>query len=316
MPIKTFVREAEADTVREAIVRELDRGGQVFFVHNRVENIGHVADQVQKLVPYARMRHRPRPDGRKRARAGDDGLLRAQVRRARLHDDHRERPGHPQRQHDHHQRRRQARPRAALPAPGPRRALGPAGVCVSALQAGQDAQRGRREAARCHPRVHRPRQRLPNRACATWRSAARATYSEPSRAVRWRPWASISTASCSRKAVAELKGEEVEEIELPPVDLPIDAYIPQGYMPTEAHRILFYKKMAAVKNKADVQAVQDELEDRFGDPPKPGLEHAGDHQATPALPRTRHRRAYRPSGTRFRSNSAPASASPRKSATS
>ena len=40
-------------------------------------------------------------------------------------------------------------------------------------------------------------------------------------------------------------------------------------MPTEAHRILFYKKMAAVKNVEDVQAVQDELEDRFGDPPKP-----------------------------------------------
>jgi len=70
------------------------------------------------------------------------------------------------------------------------------------------------------------------------------------------------------RAVAEVKGEEVEEFELPAVDLPIDAYIPQDYMPNEAHRILFYKKMAAVKSKDDVQAVQDELEDRFGDPPR------------------------------------------------
>ena len=56
--------------VREAIVRELDRGGQVFFVHNRVENIGHVADQVQKLVPYARVDIAPRPDA---ARASSSG---------------------------------------------------------------------------------------------------------------------------------------------------------------------------------------------------------------------------------------------------
>ncbi len=55
MPIKTSVKEAETTVVRDAIVRELDRGGQVFFVHNRVENIGHVADEVQKLVPYARV---------------------------------------------------------------------------------------------------------------------------------------------------------------------------------------------------------------------------------------------------------------------
>jgi len=70
------------------------------------------------------------------------------------------------------------------------------------------------------------------------------------------------------RAVSELKGEEVEEIELPPVDLPIDAYIPNSYMPTEAHRILFYKKLAAIKSVGDVQAVQDEIEDRFGDPPR------------------------------------------------
>jgi transcription-repair coupling factor (superfamily II helicase) len=70
------------------------------------------------------------------------------------------------------------------------------------------------------------------------------------------------------KAVSEFKGEEISEVELPSVDLPVDAYIPQGYMPTEAHRILFYKKMAAVKSVADVQAVQDEIEDRFGDPPR------------------------------------------------
>jgi transcription-repair coupling factor (superfamily II helicase) len=71
------------------------------------------------------------------------------------------------------------------------------------------------------------------------------------------------------QAISELKGEDVQEVQLPQVDLPIDAYIPNDYITTEAQRIFFYKKMAAAKNEREVRAIQDELEDRFGDPPKP-----------------------------------------------
>ncbi|MGE5620666.1 MAG: transcription-repair coupling factor [Sphingomonadaceae bacterium] len=55
LPIRTFVAEYSDSLVREAILRELDRGGQVYFVHNRVHNIHHVASQLQKLVPEARI---------------------------------------------------------------------------------------------------------------------------------------------------------------------------------------------------------------------------------------------------------------------
>ncbi len=55
MPVRTYVREFDDDLVREAIVRELDRDGQVYFVHNRVESIDQVADHVSRLVPYARI---------------------------------------------------------------------------------------------------------------------------------------------------------------------------------------------------------------------------------------------------------------------
>jgi len=41
--------------MREAILRELERGGQVYVVHNRVESIGHVADHVRRLVPHAQV---------------------------------------------------------------------------------------------------------------------------------------------------------------------------------------------------------------------------------------------------------------------
>lgn len=53
MPIQTYVMEYNDEMVREAIDRELSRGGQVYYVHNRVNDISEVAGRVQKLVPDA-----------------------------------------------------------------------------------------------------------------------------------------------------------------------------------------------------------------------------------------------------------------------
>ena len=53
LPIRTFVRERDEPLIREAILRELGRGGQVYFVHNRVKSINHVAAGIQRLVPEA-----------------------------------------------------------------------------------------------------------------------------------------------------------------------------------------------------------------------------------------------------------------------
>jgi transcription-repair coupling factor (superfamily II helicase) len=55
LPIQTRVAEASAGLVRDAILRELDRGGQVFYVHNRVETIEAQAEQLRKLLPDARI---------------------------------------------------------------------------------------------------------------------------------------------------------------------------------------------------------------------------------------------------------------------
>ena len=54
-PVQTFVVEYSPQLVREAIKRELGRGGQVYFVHNRVEDIEKVAMAIQELVPEARL---------------------------------------------------------------------------------------------------------------------------------------------------------------------------------------------------------------------------------------------------------------------
>jgi transcription-repair coupling factor (superfamily II helicase) len=55
-PVQTYVVENDAHLVREAIVREIERGGQVYFVHNRVEDIDQVAAKLQALVPEANIR--------------------------------------------------------------------------------------------------------------------------------------------------------------------------------------------------------------------------------------------------------------------
>lgn len=54
-PIQTYVVEFNDQLIRDAIIRELNRGGQVYFVYNRVETIRDMASYIQKLVPEARV---------------------------------------------------------------------------------------------------------------------------------------------------------------------------------------------------------------------------------------------------------------------
>jgi len=55
LPILTRIAEDDDGLVRDAINRELDRGGQVFYVHNRVETIEGAAERVRRLVPRAKV---------------------------------------------------------------------------------------------------------------------------------------------------------------------------------------------------------------------------------------------------------------------
>ncbi|HET7226054.1 MAG TPA: transcription-repair coupling factor [Candidatus Eisenbacteria bacterium] len=55
LPVHTEILEFDPEVVTDAVLREVDRGGQVFFVHNRVETIQNTALQLQKLVPQVRV---------------------------------------------------------------------------------------------------------------------------------------------------------------------------------------------------------------------------------------------------------------------
>ena len=56
LAVKTFVGEWSDRQIREAVLREIRRGGQIYFVHNRVENIEAVAEDLRKLLPEAEVR--------------------------------------------------------------------------------------------------------------------------------------------------------------------------------------------------------------------------------------------------------------------
>ncbi len=55
LPVKTYLARFEPEIIKQAIERELARGGQVFFVHNRIKGIYALADWLKRLVPKARI---------------------------------------------------------------------------------------------------------------------------------------------------------------------------------------------------------------------------------------------------------------------
>jgi len=55
LAIKTYVARFNEELIREAVLRELRRGGQVFFVHNRVQSIGAMAEHLGRIVPEAKI---------------------------------------------------------------------------------------------------------------------------------------------------------------------------------------------------------------------------------------------------------------------
>ena len=117
-PVRTYVGPYEEDLVRHAIEREVERGGQAFFLHNRIDSLPEVAERLRAIVPGARFAeaHGQMDE----AAGGDDARLPA--RGGRLpgdDDDHRVGPGHPLRQHADRRALRPARALPGLPDPRP-----------------------------------------------------------------------------------------------------------------------------------------------------------------------------------------------------
>jgi transcription-repair coupling factor (superfamily II helicase) len=69
------------------------------------------------------------------------------------------------------------------------------------------------------------------------------------------------------QAVQELKGEAVQKVENPQIELSVDAYIPSTYITDSKQKIEIYKKFVAVRTLDEIRDLEEEIEDRFGDIP-------------------------------------------------
>lgn len=71
------------------------------------------------------------------------------------------------------------------------------------------------------------------------------------------------------EAVREMKGEEIVKPDDTVVDIKVDAFIDSNYISNESHKLQMYKRIAAIGGLADKYDVEDEMVDRFGDIPEP-----------------------------------------------
>jgi transcription-repair coupling factor (superfamily II helicase) len=71
------------------------------------------------------------------------------------------------------------------------------------------------------------------------------------------------------EAVAEFRGEAPHEAVEMKVELPVDAHLPHDYVPGERLRLEAYRKIAEVTDETGIQAVREELQDRYGPVPEP-----------------------------------------------
>jgi len=70
------------------------------------------------------------------------------------------------------------------------------------------------------------------------------------------------------EAIKKVKGEDIEEEIDVEINLAVNAYIPNSYIPEELDKIEMYKKIASIENKDDMKEVTEELIDRFSDVPR------------------------------------------------
>jgi transcription-repair coupling factor (superfamily II helicase) len=269
-PVKTLIKEHDDQLIREAILRELDRGGQVYFLHNRVESIYHVAAHLEKVVPTARFRvaHGQMPE---------DELEETML--------------------DFYERKYDVLVCTTIIESG----LDIPNVNTIVID---DADKlGLAQLYQLRGRVGRSRTQAyailmyrRNKTLSTvaeQRLGALREFSELGsgykialRDLELRGAGNLLGAQqhgtvseigfdlymqLLEEAIKEIKGEESDKRRepLPVVELPVAAAIPDAYIPSEAQRILMYKKLSAVRERNDINSLQAEFEDRFGDPPAP-----------------------------------------------
>ncbi len=268
-PVRTYMSIYDRELVRFAIRRELERGGQVFYVYNRVQGIEHVAEKVKQLVPEARVAiaHGQLPEDELErvmlefAEGKWDVLVcttiiengldvpnantlivehcerfgLAQLYQLRGRVGRSERQAYAYFFHDH-----------------PKRLSETARKRLEAIREFTDLGSGFRLALRD----------LEIRGAGNLLGVEQHGFINE---VGFDLYMDMLS-----EAVRKLQGEPLpQKVELPEADLPVKAFIPETYIDDLEQRLYMYRKMAGVQTEEDIAQIEAELRDRYGEPPQP-----------------------------------------------
>ncbi len=268
-PVRTYVGDYDEELVKRAIERELERKGQAFFLHNRVDTIDETAERVRAMVPSARVAvaHGQMADGELEKvmldflRGGADVLVCTTIVESGLDI-----------------------------------------ASANTLIVERADELGLAQLYQIRGRVGRSRERAyayllyPSSAALSEDAAARLStlsdYTElgsgfkiAMRDLEIRGAGNLLGADQSGhvaavgfelymgmldEAVRLLAADSAEEAAEPVrMDLPVDAYVPGDYVPYEAAKIELHRRVAGAREVADLILLREELEDRFGPVPEP-----------------------------------------------
>ena len=189
-PVKTYVGEYDEQLVKQALEREVARGGQAFFLHNRVDDIDETAERLRALCPGMRFTVAHGQMDEKQLEQRMMSLPAGRGRRAGLDLDHRVRHRHPAGQHADRRPRGPVRAQPALPDPRARRPLARARIRVPAVSERRGADAGGRGPALGAVGLHGARRGLQGRdarpRAARRRQPARRRAVRPRRRARLR----------------------------------------------------------------------------------------------------------------------------------
>ena len=271
LPVRTVVSPFKDELIRGAIERELERDGQVYYVHNRIESIYHIAEKIRQLVPRARI-------GIGHGQMSDEDL--EQVMLDFLHHrtevllattiiengldlpnvntilvDRAERLGLSQMYQLRGRVGRSSRQAYAYFLYGSRGRLSEVSENrFAAIQEYADLGAGFKIAMR-DLEIRGAGDVLGLKQSGSISAVGFEMYTE-----------------MLREAVSNLRHEPVmRREELPEADLPIPAFLPDGYVAQERDRLNLYRKMSNIENEDDIQSLQEELRDRFGPLPAPAF---------------------------------------------
>jgi transcription-repair coupling factor (superfamily II helicase) len=278
LPVITHVGPYEPRLIRQAILRELDRGGQVFFVHNRVLTIEGIHQRVEKLVPEARVliAHGQMPEDKLASamEAFSKGVIDVLLSTSIIE--------------------------SGLDIPNANTLIVDRADQFGLAQLYQLRGRVGRGASRAYAYFFRhPTVKITDEAYARLEIFAEHTqlgsgYSLAMRDLELRGAGDILgtrqhghisaigfhlytrlLAEAVRRKKSELDSEFELPTELPQtamplpvtIDLPLASTIPEDYIPDRQLRLQLYRRMSEIRSENEIQSLTNELEDRFGELP-------------------------------------------------